>query len=317
MKTQRRTNFIWGLVALAVGIIVVLRALDVLPAGVADLALRAWPALLVIVGLGIFLRERVPLGSLIGLVVGLVLVGGLATAAFSARATQQRSDYQVGIDQPIASGTNLIRVHVVTLATDVEISRSLNAGGITGNFTGSTESLMTTDYVEKGDGTADLTLTETRPNSFPMLEALGRGALTLELPAGIALDVSVTGAEGNVVLNTDGLSIERMNLNLTKGNSVVTLPAYKPLGSASDASLGALVVADGTITLRVPPDVAARFTLNRGGTGLRPVFDSALYNLLDEGDGVLEARNFDGAEIQLRYNVTTPRGLITVETSGG
>lgn len=316
MKIKRQTNFIWGLVALAVSIVILLRALDVLPAGIYDLLIRAWPALLVLFGIGTLLRNRIPLGNLIALIVSVALVGGLAASAYSSRATQERSDYQETIAQPIDAGITLLRVSVNTLGTDVEIVRSLTAGAVSGQFTGSSENLLTTTYNELGDGTADLRIIESRTSEFPMLEAIGRGRLLLEIPAGVALDVSFIGQEGNVSLNLDGLSLERLNMDLVKGNAAVSLPNYKPLGSAPDATLGALVVRDGNITLAVPPTVAARFTLNRGGTGVRPDFDSTLYNLLDEGDGVLEARSFDAAEIQLRYTVTVPRGLITVQTTG-
>jgi len=315
MKIKRQTNFIWGLVALAVGVIALLRALDVLPAGIYDLALRAWPALLVLFGLGTLLRNRIPLGNLIALVVSAALVGGLAVSAYSSRATQERSDYQESIAQPIPPEITLLRVSVETLATDVEIVRSLSSGTVSGQFSGSSESLLNANYNELGDGTADLNITESRSSSFPMLEAIGRGRLLLELPAGVALDVSFIGQDGTVSLNMDGLALERLNMDLVKGNAAVSLPNYRPLGSAPDATLGALVVREGNITLVVPPTIAARFTLNRGGSGLRPDFDSTVYNLLAEGDGILEARSFDAAEIQVRYTVTVPRGLITVQAA--
>jgi len=315
MKIKRQTNFIWGLVALAVGVIALLRTLDVLPAGIYDLALRAWPALLVLFGLGTLLRNRIPLGNLIALVVSAALVGGLAVSAYSSRATQERSDYQESIAQPIPPEITLLRVSVETLATDVEIVRSLSSGAVSGQFSGSSESLLNANYNELGDGTADLNITESRSSSFPMLEAIGRGRLLLELPAGVALDVSFIGQDGTVSLNMDGLALERLNMDLVKGNAAVSLPNYRPLGSAPDATLGALVVREGNITLVVPPTIAARFTLNRGGSGLRPDFDSTVYNLLAEGDGILEARSFDAAEIQVRYTVTVPRGLVTVQAA--
>ena len=42
------------------------------------------------------------------------------------------------------------------------------------------------------DGSATLTVIETRPNPIPMLEAVGRGTLRLELPPDMPLDVQVT-----------------------------------------------------------------------------------------------------------------------------
>ncbi len=317
MKTQRRTNLLWGLLALAAAGAWLLNTLGVVPTGAADLLGRAWPVLLVIGGLSLLLRERVPLGSLIALVVGVGLAGGLAAAAFSSRATQPRDAQQVAISQPIGAGVTLLRVQLTTLDTDVEIVRALTPAQAGGQFVGSSESQFTVTYDEAADGSANLVLTETQPNPFPLLEAIGRGRLRLELPADMPIDLSYNGAAGDSSLNLSGLSLERLNFDQRSGDVIVTLPEYRPLGSPDSASLGTLVARDGALTLQIPPTVSARLELNRGGSGLRPEFDPTVYNLLAEGDGILEARNFDGAEIKLRYTLTVPRGLITITSAGG
>lgn len=313
MKATRRTNLLWGFIALAVAAIILLGALDVIPPGVADIINRAWPLLLVLAGLSFLLRERLRFGSFITLVVSGLLVAGVIAAAFSSRATQLRSDYQNTLDQSVSPDINLLRVQVTTLSTDVEIVRSLQTRSISGQFIGSSESLFESIYNEPGDGAASLTISETHPNQFPLLEAVGRGTFRLELPADIPLDVEFKGGDGTLTLNMSGLSLERLNMDLQKGDAVVSLPAYQPLGSSSDSSLGAFVVRDGDVTVRVPGSVAARLELNRGGSPSQPVYDTQLYNYL-VGD-ILEARNFDSAAIKLRYALTAPRGLITVETT--
>jgi hypothetical protein len=314
MKVQRRTNLLWGVVFLGASILILLSALGVLPVGIADLLGRSWPVLLVLIGLSIFLRDRIPFGSFIALGVCAGLVAGVTVAGFSNRATQERNDYREVINEPVGANVNLLRVQVRTLSTDVELVRTLDAGDVTGQFEGSSESQLQVEYIDGGDNTATLIVTETRPNQFPSLEAMGRGRLTLELPPGIPLDVDFNAADGTVSLNMSGLSLERLNVDLQKGDALVTLPEYKPLGSPSDAVLGALAARDGDITVYAPPGVAARFELNRGGSGQEPSYDSTLYNYL-VGD-ILEARNFDAAETKLRYVITAPGGLITVTTTG-
>ncbi len=314
MRVPRRTNLLFGLIVLAAAIVFLLGTLDVIPSGIADLINRSWPVVLVLFGLGIFFRDRVRLGSLIALVIGGLLVGGMAATAFSSRATGQRTDYTAPISQSVADGINLVRVSVQTLATDVEIVRSLDTRIVTGEFVGSSESLLQTTYVEGDDNTANLTITETQPNQFPLLDRMGRGRFRLELPANVAVDVDFKGADGTLSLNMSGLALERLNMDLTKGNALVTIPDYQPLGARGDASLGTFVVREGDITVFVPPTVATRFELNRGGSGLEPRFNTLDFNYL-VGD-ILEARNFDSAEIKLRYAITAPRGQIAIETAG-
>jgi hypothetical protein len=309
MRVQRRRNLLWGIVLLGIGIVAVLRAFGALPEGIFDLMVRTWPALLVLVGLSAFLSERIPYGSLVALIVSIGLVGGMAAVSFNNRASEERSDYKETIAQPVGANISLLRLRVQTLGTEVEFGRALSGRNASGQFVGSTESKIKADYTEAGDGTATLSIIESRPNQFPLLRALGRGRLRLELPADLPLDMEFKGADGGASLNLSGLALERLNVDLQKGDVLITLPVYKPLGSPDTATLGALAVRNGNITVYVPTGVAGRFTLERGG-GPQPQYDPAVYNFL-VGD-ILESRLFDTASIKLRYNVAAPRGQITV-----
>ncbi|MBL8155781.1 MAG: hypothetical protein JNM70_16475 [Anaerolineae bacterium] len=313
MRVPRRTNFLWGLLVLAVAVLILLQSLNSIPSGIADLLGRAWPALLVIAGLSIFLRDRLRIGGLVALLVGVGLVGAMTAVSFSNRSAQPRDDYQQTLAEPVGDAITLLRVQLRLLDTDVEIVRTLQGRSVLGQFIGSRESLVNIQYAEAGDGTASLTVDETRPNAFPLLDAVGRGSFRLELPADVPLDVSFEGLNGALILNLSGLALERLNFDLHQGSAIVSLPEYRPLNPRSQDGQGVFVVRDGNITVRVPQSVAARLTLNRGGSGLQPVYDALIYNYL--ANDILEARSFDAAEIQLRYGVTAPRGTITLEVA--
>lgn len=313
MKVYRRTNFLWGLVLVVAALTLTFHALDMIPNGIYDVIARAWPALLVLAGLSIFLRQRVPFGSGVALIVSLVVVGGIATVAFSTRTAQERNDYQQAIAQPVSADVTLLQVNVETLATDVEVVRSVGTERqISGQFVGSTESRVQVDYAEPGEGRGMFHVYEQQPNQFPLLEAVGRGRLRLELPPGVALDVAFHGMNGGATFTMTDLSLERLNLDLEHGNALVTFPNYKPLSPSVAQEPGNLNVRDGAITIFVPQAVSGRFELNRGGSGIRPEFDDQQYYYL-EGD-VLQGKTYDSADIKLRYVVTAPHGLIQVQT---
>ncbi len=316
MKTRRQTNLLWGVVLLAVTLILVLRTLGQIPDGVYDLISRAWPALLVLAGFGIFLRGRLPFGSSIALILTALLVGGLAAYSFSTRAEQQRDDKQLEFAQPVSDDITLLRVRLHTLATEVNLGRATEAGTISGDFVGSTESDIQVDYAEAGDGTATFALREVRPGAFPMLAAIGRGTLRVELPPEVPTDIEFIGVDGDATLDARDIWVERLNIDLREGDALVTLPAYDPLGSPDDATLGAWAVRDGNITVVVPASVAAHLELDRGLSGIQPQYDATIYNLLATGTtGALEARNYDTAEIRVRYNITAPRGQIRLDVA--
>lgn len=310
MQTRRRTNLLWGLIALAAAGALLLHALDLLPPGVHDLITRAWPALLVVGGLGIFLRPRVPFGSGLALIVTVALVGGVTALAFSTRAGQERSDYRETIDQQIAPQVTLLRLRVETLATSIALEPATSVDRrVTGTFTGSLESAVEVEYVEEGSA-ANLIVRETRPAQVPLLENVGRGALRLALPPDLPFDIEVRGADGDTRLDLTGVALERLNLDLRQGNALVTLPEHRPIASGPQDLLGTLAVRSGDLTLFIPRTVAARLELDRGGSGIEPEFDPLLYNYL-VGD-VLQAANITTADIVVRYAVVIPRGRVRV-----
>lgn len=308
---QRRTNLLWGFVVLAISLLVLARALGYVSDGLLDMILRASPVLLLLGGLSILLRNRVPLSGLIALALSGVIVAGIVTTAYSTRATQQSTDQQQVIAQELGDNLSLLRLRIQTLDTDVDLLGTLTSS-VGGQFVGSSDNRIDISYEELADNSATLTLREIRESgAFPMLETMGRGSLHLELPPNVPLDVEFLGEDGSVVLNMGATALERLNLTAERGDVVVTLPAYEPLFSVSNESLGTLTVNNGNLAMFIPTNVGARLTLDRGGSGIQPQFDPNLYNYL-VGD-ILEARNINTAQIVSNYTLRVPRGLIRVE----
>ena len=312
MRLQRRVNPIWGFILLVIAAVLAARALGMIPPGMFDLIARGWPALLVLAGLTTLLRDRLPLSGLIALILSAILVIGLGAYAINTRATQQREDNRQPLLQTLPADVSLLRVRVRVLSTDVELLRALDTTSeISGEFVGSIDNQIDMDFEVLPDNSVTLTLDETRAGGFPFLETAGRGALQLELPPNLPIDVEFISDDGDIILNLSGTALERLNVNAINGDVIVTLPEYAPQFSESDASLGTLTAQNGNLTLRVPQAVAGRFELNRGGSGLQPEFDPTIYNYL-QGD-VLEARLIVNADIIMRYSLTVPRGLIRLD----
>lgn len=309
----RRTNVLWGLLPLIAALALLVNSLGLLPEGLQDLLNRSWPALLVVTGLAFLLRDRVPVSGLLSILVGMALVGGVTFYAYSSRATQQRSDQQFPIEQPIEDDVTLLAVNVNTLSTDVEIRAGTDPQMLTGEFIGSTESEIRMDFENRGDGTAEFTLTESQSNQFPMLEAVGRGTLRLTLPPEVAVALAFTGQDAQATFNLNDVSLERLSFTLQEGDALVTFPDYAPRSPNAQDEPGELAVLNGSIIVFVPGNVAARLELNRGGNNIRPEFDDA-YILIDDGaDGTLEKRNIEEDDIPLFYEITAPRGQIELQ----
>lgn len=313
MTTRTRKNLLYGALAVLVAAVVIVRALNVLPPYIDDILGRAFPVVLVIVGLSVLLRNRVPYSGFIAVVMGFALVTVISTTAFSVRRGQTRDDNRIEITEEVRDEIVLLRVRVQTLTTDVEIVRAPQTEDDTlrAVFTGSTESSLSETYIAGTDNAATFTLNELRQNPVPMLEAVGRGSLLLELPPDVPVDLQLDALDGDVVLNLSELQLERLNLNITEGDTLVTLPAYEPQYSEPEETLGAWRVGTGTTTVRVPGGVSARFDMSQS-TGPEPDYDPNVYNLLF-GRDVLEARNIDTGEIVMRYDLVVQRERLTVD----
>lgn len=316
MSRVRGTNPVWGLALLATALVLLLRGLGVLPEGLFDLLQRSWPVLLVLFGLTLLLRARLPYGSVVALVVSAGLIAVMAAIAYANQSGELRDDYEAIIDQPISDSVTLLVVNIETRATEVEIrGGEAGAPALTGVFTGSASSAIEVSYAEDDLGRGEFTLRETEATDFPALEAVGRGRLRLDLPPQVPVALVFAGASGDVLLDMSSLQLERLNVDAESGNVAVTIPAYAPQSPNAIDQPGEIRAGNGTVTLFIPEDVTARLELNRQGSGLEPEFDEAIYRYL-QGD-VLEARGFETEDgtIKLRYRVTAPRGVIRVEDS--
>lgn len=309
-----RTDRLLALVVLLSILVALSGVFGLLPEGILDVFWRAVPGLLVFVGLTWLLRDRLPLGGGVALLTTGVLIGGLATLAFSARSTQYATENEQIITESIGAEVVLLQVNIEALETDVDFF------GVTGNdraieiqYTGSRENLLEVDYALGADGLATFTLRETRPNPYPLLDAVGRGRLRIALPRDLALAISFAGAQGTSLFDMTALNLERLNVDMIRGDVTVTLPAYQPLSPSVAQNPGELRLREGNLRLVVPARVGGQFVLNRDRS-IRPQFDSTLYLLIDDGaDGTLQAIGYDGLDIKIRYTLTVPRGQIRLD----
>ncbi|MBC8098613.1 MAG: hypothetical protein H7Y11_04165 [Armatimonadetes bacterium] len=310
---RQRRNVLWGVIAAGVAAAWLLLTLEVLPPGIADVLGRAWSAVLVLLGFSLLLRNRLPLSGVIAIVLTGVLVAGVAVTAYSTRAGQPRDDLVQPIQQRVGAGVSLMQVNLALLTTTLEIELAPPAS-IEGEFIGSQQSSVTVDYIEDNAGRAVLTITETKPEGLPPLEAVGRGALRLTLPPDVPLDIAFTGVAGNATLNLGGMAVERLNLDLQSGDALVTLPEYEPRSQSVRDDPGTLRARSGNLTLFIPANVAAQLELETGSRSA-PQFDSTRYDYI--GGALLQDRRYATSDvaIKLAYVVAAPAGALTIETT--
>jgi hypothetical protein len=291
MQRTGRKNLFWPLLVIAGGLVAMLLALEVFPPAIADLIRRGWPALLVIVGLTLLLDQIGALkrwGPILAVAVAVVLVGGIIAVAYTTRAQTERTENTVTFDEELPPEVDRVRIVVAGLQTDTSIRPgAADSRRIQAEFAGSTESDVETSY-EVQQGVATFILRETRPGSVPSLEAIGRGRIVIQLPMGVPLelDVQVADVRGPAVLSLLGLDVARLNVNIGRGDLLLTLP------NTGLERRGEVVLTGGSVEVVVPDDLGIQ--LSTGGK--TPTFAEGAYLLDPSANAYLSRRYDDFAE---------------------
>jgi phage shock protein PspC (stress-responsive transcriptional regulator) len=328
--TQHWQNILLGLIVLAVPLLFLLRNLELLPAGMADIALRSWPAILIFLGLSIVLRYRVPFGSVLALIISLGLVGGLSYYAFNSRVDSPANNQRIVLAIPnedehqlaeMSASVNLLAIDINTRDTDVTISVAEDdTRVIRGEFVGSQNNEIASQYKEDGS-IASMSINELALSEFPGLEDMGRGGLTVRIPGDIAVGITFRGQRAQALsFDLAALNLEQLIFQVDEGNVLVVLPEYKALSPSVQESNGHWQVMNGDLRVQVPDTVGARFLLERG-VNREPragqTFDDLLYRVELEGnDYILVARQFDSQEIKVNYRIDVPAGSLRIERGG-
>ncbi len=305
--TIARRNLLWPLLIAALGVAWLLIAVDAIPDAVGDLLVRAWPALLILIGLDALLgRRRVVLGgrsvslSGVSFAVVLALVGAVIWLAYQKQADTLRTDQTQSFSQPLPDDIGQVEVIAALQRTAVSVGPGDPAARtLAADHTGSRDSVVSMTW-ETSAGTGTLTITESAGDAIPRLESYGRAALDVRLPQDASISLlRFASTAGGGTLDLETLRVERVEANLAGGSLVLTLPSEGALS-------GRLQVAGGDIELRVPPGVALTVSLAEDSGEPVYVYDEFKYDLLR--DGTLKQENTEefqaGLTIWLRSGAT-------------
>lgn len=292
------SRFFWPLAVIVLGVVALLLAWGNIPPALADLINRAWPIVLVLIGL-VFILEMVPglrrFAPLVAVLICALLLGGIITAAYSSRAASQRTENVVQVQEPVGETVDALRLVIDGQTTAVEISPALAGSdpAIIAQFSGSTESQIDTTYSESDDGTATFTMREIRPEGLPLLAAVGAGQLRIEVPVDLPVALDFSNANGTVSLNLLGLELTALRVHVAAGDLLLSLPAQGING------LSEVIAGQGNVTVFVPQDLGLQVSTG----GRTPQYEPGAY-LKDESLNAYLSRDFDDLEETITLSLT-------------
>ena len=300
-----RRNFLWPLLILARGVDWLFVTTDAVPDAFADLLQRAWPALLVLIGLEALLgrrqlaigARRLPASALIVLVV-VVALGVIVALAYQKQADSVRAENVQTFEQPLGEDIRALEVTAQLERTAITVGPG-EAGvqTIAARYAGSRGHTVTMEWAAQAQ-TGTLAVVETNGGSIPRLEDYGRATFELSLPdkTPIAL-LRVESEAGDAELDLRALQIQRLESALSDGSLVVTLPSGEALN-------GRLEVRGGNLELRVPAGIPMTVSLAEGSGEPSYIYDDLRYDLLR--DGTLKLEN--ATEFQIGLTVWLESG---------
>ncbi|MGJ3237222.1 MAG: PspC domain-containing protein [Anaerolineae bacterium] len=312
--TGRGHNIALGLVALTVPTVYLLNHYALLQAGILDILMRSAPAVLVFLGLYWLLRYRVRFGSWVALALSIMLIMSLMTYAYTSRVNVISTDNQFTVTIPNADdhgqtviGENITTLGVTlsTLETDITLTVSDSARQIETRFVGSNNSQIVIDYSEDENTLGEVQIIERQRSDFPMLQDVGRGELTVLLPANLAVGVTLSSTGANLItLDMGELNLERLSFRVDQGDVLVRLPDYQPRSPSVIESNGRWQMQSGNLRVLTPPNLGLRLFFDRERNAEPGNFDNLIFALgLEPADYVLASRQYDNLDAQMQYRV--------------
>ena len=280
-----RGAFALPLIALSLPLVLLIWRSGALSPGLADALERAAPASLLLFGLRALgrgyrpERNRAVAANAFALCGTGALCVGVAALAFARHDARLRDDTreQAILTRALPADLRLLRLELSAIASDIIVERALAPlPQISGTYVGGANLMLALEcngdrcaddgrLPARADGTADLLIRESQREAFPPLRARGRGELRLQLPADAPLDLLIRSGAGEIILSLGGLQLERLNVELARGDALVSLPHYAPLGTPRGEAIGGIALAEGNLTLRLPAGLDARLPVITAG----------------------------------------------------
>ncbi|NDJ85227.1 MAG: hypothetical protein GYB66_05025 [Chloroflexi bacterium] len=266
--TTTRPNFVWPVIIIGVGIIMLMINADVIPEAYGDLLIRSWPVLMMMFGLNVLLAGRLRYANWAVLGLSIILVVMIARLAYARQSEEYRDDYREFWQDYLPIEVDTLVVEIDVNETRTTISNAPDARQVQAEFVGSTESNVDID-MEIQDNTATLRISESRTGILPRLAEVGRGTLTVFLPWAVEIDeLNYTGDDGPATFDFTAMAIRWVDVDIGRGNVRLCLPA----DTTQTVVIGNIIrLGNGDLRMHVPDDTALK--LNLGNTDNQPRYE--------------------------------------------
>lgn len=298
---ERRRGLIGPILLIAIGIVLLLNTLNVLPWGIWGTLWRFWPVLLILIGLEILFGRSSWVGSLIVLIVAVIAIVAIVLLSLTPTLLTTRTGERQTISQPLGD----IRQAEVTIDFSVGSARLYRLADSPNLMEATIDNApgrrVETTWEVSGD-TGRLRIHEARTDfSFfpflgPQVDSRWEIGLSDRLPLALKLSTGV----GQSTLDLSGLRLTRLELDTGVGQTLLTLPAEGHFDVDIRGGVGNTVIT-------VPRGLAVRVRASQGLGNVSVTVPDVLHQ-----DNEWVSRNFDTAESRAEIRISGGVGSIVV-----
>lgn len=310
----KKPSLFWPLFLIAIGSILLLSNLGILPPNSMDLLWRFWPLVLVIIGLDILLGRRSALGSIITSLVAILLLGGVLAFLFFAKDIPTLvKEVDLGTLNHATIKQPLQEVKTATVFIDWPAGpASLYALSDSNNLIeGELDYYGKLSFVTDVQGDQADVKVDTRREQF-FIDTSGVSGeeenWQIGLHPRVAINLTLDSGSGSAEYDLTDLDIRSLNVDSGSGSVDMVLPQLGQIEGTIDTGSGSL-------TITIPDDMAAKITLNEGSgsfsAGNR--FSQKRSGEEDDGNIIWLTEDFVGAENYVELTIDQGSGSITVQ----
>lgn len=283
MEYKRKgTSFFWPVILIGVGVILLLRNLEIIPAFNISMLLRLWPLILVVIGLDILFGRR---ASWVGGAIGLLAVGGIIAFLMfnpSLGITETSGTKTDTISEPLEGATSA-KYYLEFSSDPVDLNTLAdNYHLVTGTITHS----GTLNFDVSGTTEKVVHLSQTTSSNdwlqwnFVFAEQNWEIALNPDIPSELIVD----GGSGSVNMDLSGMKLTSLQAAMGSGSSQFDFPV-------SDTPYTAVIESgSGSVNMTLPAETDLELTLDSGSGSVNisvPAASGLRIEVMDSGSGSL------------------------------
>lgn len=284
-------------ILIALGILLLLQNLNLLPWSIWDIILRLWPVLIIALGLDILIGRRSTWGAIAALLLTLAILAGALWLMGPISGPGQIEE----ISQPL-EGREQARIIIEPAVGQIDISAQRGPDDlITGEiYLGGGEGI--TQRLSEANST--LTIRSTQ-EAWPFFGSWrGDRTWSLALNPEVELDLEINLAVGEAELDLRELSLDNLDVEVAIGQNTVILPESGRFSALIEGAIG-------DTAILIPPEMEARIRLDTGLTAreIGPDFER-------QGDYFISS-GYEGADHRVDLVVEQAIGDVSVRRYEG